>query len=253
VKVPKKSKASEETAAEVQMRLAVAIKERRVRMGVTQEELAWRADMHRTYLADIERGSRNVTLRSIANLARALQLPVGTLLGHYDGALVGPPLMGEVLLVEDSRADADRVLRTFKQARFSNPLKWVTTGREALDYLSCKGRYAGRHPVVPQLVLLDLDLPDGAGPMVLRSIKARAETRAIPVVVMTRACDNRRVAEYGRLGAADCLPTPLDFSNFSQVTPKLNLHWALVSPSHRPAQRSRSPAPSRVRARSRAT
>jgi CheY-like chemotaxis protein/DNA-binding XRE family transcriptional regulator len=247
VKLPKRDQVREESIADVQTRLGAAIKERRLRLGVTQEELAWRADMHRTYLADIERGSRNVTLRSISSLARALQLPVGTLLGHYDGALVGPPLMGEVLLVQDNSSDADRALRAFKQARFSNPLKWVTTGREALEYLRCEGRYVGRDPVTPQLVLLDLDLPDGSGLAVLRAIKARAETRSIPVIVMTRSCDDRRVAESGRLGAADCLTVPIEFSNFSQVTPKLNLHWALVAPTPRTVQRSRN-TPHRARA-----
>ena len=161
--------------------------------------------------------------------------------------------MGEVLLVQDNSADADRALKAFKEARFSNPLKWVTTGREALDYLRCEGRSAGRDPVVPQLVLLDLDLPEGSGLEVLRAMKAQAETRGIPVVVMTRSCRDRRVAESGRLGAADCLTTPVDFSNFSQVTPKLNLHWALVSPSHRPEHRSRPPQSPRARARSRDT
>ncbi len=44
----------------------------RQRLGISQEELAWRANIHRTYLADIERGRRNLSLSSIARLVSAL-------------------------------------------------------------------------------------------------------------------------------------------------------------------------------------
>lgn len=46
----------------------------RKRLGLTQEELAWRAGMHRTYLADIERGGRNISLSRIVRLVAALEV-----------------------------------------------------------------------------------------------------------------------------------------------------------------------------------
>lgn len=57
----------------------VAVKLRRVKLGLTQEELGLRAGLHRTYITDIERGVRNVSLGSIVRLAGALQVPVSTL------------------------------------------------------------------------------------------------------------------------------------------------------------------------------
>ena len=48
-------------------------------MGISQEALAERADLHRTYIADIERGARNVTLKSVEKLARALQVSAASL------------------------------------------------------------------------------------------------------------------------------------------------------------------------------
>ncbi|HTL69229.1 MAG TPA: helix-turn-helix transcriptional regulator [Lacunisphaera sp.] len=80
VKVPKRQKVRENSSQELQIRLGNTIRSERRRLGVTQEELAWRADLHRTYLADIERGVRNITLKSIANLARALGVSAAHLL-----------------------------------------------------------------------------------------------------------------------------------------------------------------------------
>lgn len=48
-------------------------------MNLSQEALAERADLHRTYVADIERGGRNVSLKNIAKLARALDLSISSL------------------------------------------------------------------------------------------------------------------------------------------------------------------------------
>ena len=58
---------------------AAALRTRRLARGLTQEELAGRAGIHRTYLSDIERGSRNVGLLNIGKIAEALNVPVSRL------------------------------------------------------------------------------------------------------------------------------------------------------------------------------
>jgi len=57
-----------------------AVQERRESLGISQEELAHRAGLHRTYISDIERGSRNLSLRSLIRLAGALETTVSDLL-----------------------------------------------------------------------------------------------------------------------------------------------------------------------------
>ena len=57
-----------------------AIRERRISLGVSQEELGNRADLHRTYISDIEAGRRNLSLRSLFRLALGLGLSVSDLL-----------------------------------------------------------------------------------------------------------------------------------------------------------------------------
>lgn len=68
---------------DVRARFGHAIRQRRRELGFSQEELAGRAGLHRTYLADVERGSRNVGLCNIEKIARALQISLSSLFADY--------------------------------------------------------------------------------------------------------------------------------------------------------------------------
>ena len=52
----------------------------RTQAGLSQEELGYRAQLHRTYISSIERGERNVSVENIFAIAEALQVPPGDLL-----------------------------------------------------------------------------------------------------------------------------------------------------------------------------
>ncbi len=212
----------------------------RYRLGISQETLAERADLHRTYIAGIEGGVRNVTLKSINKLARALQVSCATLLSQTSGQLDPDDATGsdlstgervDILMVEDNRDDVELTLNAFKQARITNPVKIAHDGVEALDFLFCAGPYAQRsREYRPQLVLLDLKLPTLDGIEVLRRIKADERTRAIPVVVLTASQDCCELAECRRLGAETYILKPVDVYGLIGATPRLNLNWALLKP-----------------------
>lgn len=57
-----------------------AVAKRRSELGLSQEELAERAEVHRTYISDVERGTRNLSVLTLDRIANALELPVGVLL-----------------------------------------------------------------------------------------------------------------------------------------------------------------------------
>lgn len=192
--------------------------------------------MHRTYIADIERGARNVTLRSVVNLAKALQVTVGNLFSFVaepaDAALrLGMDAVSTevraVLLVEDSAADAALTARAFKRARISNPLRTVRAAEAALDYLFGTGKYAKHKPAKPQLILLDLNLPQMSGLEFLRRIRGDGRTREIPVVILTVSQNDRMIIECGRLGTENYIVKPVAIENLVRETSKLNLHLTL--------------------------
>ena len=65
--------------ADIRERFGFAVKDRRESLGLTQEEFAERAGIHRTYLSDIERGTRNVSLINFERVATALSLRISEL------------------------------------------------------------------------------------------------------------------------------------------------------------------------------
>jgi transcriptional regulator with XRE-family HTH domain len=71
-------------------RFGVVVKTHRQRLGISQEELAWRAEMHRTYLADIERGKRNISLCSIVRLVNALGVTLAEFFFNFEEFFQSP-------------------------------------------------------------------------------------------------------------------------------------------------------------------
>jgi len=202
----------------------------RLRLEISQEELAWRANLHRTYIADIERGARNLTLRSVVNLAKALEVTVAGLLGAAADPAGPAPTPGrrpaaaeEILLVEDNLADAALAERAFKRARIRNGLRIVRSGEEAWNCILGLGRFAKQGPFRPALILLDLNLPRMSGLDFLRRIRSDAQLRDLAVVVLTVSRSDQMIIECGRLGAANYIVKPVGVEGLVGVTPKLNL------------------------------
>jgi transcriptional regulator with XRE-family HTH domain len=65
---------------DVTVRFGQAVKKLRMELGLSQEVLAEKASLHRTYIADIERGKRNISLRNIEKIAGALSLKMADLM-----------------------------------------------------------------------------------------------------------------------------------------------------------------------------
>ncbi len=69
--------------ADIKERFGHAVRKRRQELGISQEELADRAELHRTYIGDIERGARNLSLENIEKLAKALEVSISVLFADY--------------------------------------------------------------------------------------------------------------------------------------------------------------------------
>jgi CheY-like chemotaxis protein len=216
--------------ADLRALLGATIKSDRSALGISQEELAYRAGLHRTYISDLERGARNPSIQSIEKIASALQISVSMLFEQAGSGSQAKELV-EILLVEDNPRDVELTLRGFEKGKITNPVHVVRDGVEALDFLFATGPYTQRRDArSPQIILLDLNLPKKSGIEVLQRIKANETTRAIPVIVLTASSRDRDVAECRRLGAVAYIVKPVGFQNFSEVTARLSLAWTLVKP-----------------------
>ena len=125
----------------------------------------------------------------------------------------------EILLVEDSAEDAEMTLRALRKKHLANHVHWARDGEEALAVLL--------NSRAPKLVMLDLKMPKVDGIEVLRQLKARPETRAIPVVVMTSSNEERDVLEAYRLGVNSYIVKPVAFESFRDTVSKIGLYWLL--------------------------
>jgi two-component system response regulator len=142
-----------------------------------------------------------------------------------------------ILLVEDNPDDEALTLRALKKSGIANEVDVVRDGPEALDYLFRTGPYAGRDPAaLPNIVLLDLNLPKIGGIDVLRRIRGDAHTRLLPVVILTSSREDRDVIESYELGANSYIVKPVDFVQFAEAVRQLGLYWLVVNQS--PLRRS---------------
>jgi CheY-like chemotaxis protein/DNA-binding XRE family transcriptional regulator len=210
--------------------------------GLSQEQLAERVESSRTQISDIERGERDVSLQVINKLARALDVAVAALFpleaqNKIPGTEPGSVFewnMVSILLVEDSVDDIDLTTHAFQQAHFINLVHVARDGAEALDYLFCRGKHSGRRAQdVPDVILLDLNLPKVNGLEVLEQIKANQRTKLIRVVVLTSSSMFSDMEECKRLGATSYIVKPVNFHSLSKITPHLNLEWALLKKAER--------------------
>ncbi len=116
----------------------------------------------------------------------------------------------EILLVEDYEPDAQYLGYLLRRSHVTNPLKLVSDGHEALDFLLCQGAYRDRNPAqMPKVVLLDIRLPKVDGVGVLRQIKQDTRTRSIPVIVLTGSKFEEDLEQARQAGADGFLTKPI--------------------------------------------
>jgi CheY-like chemotaxis protein len=129
----------------------------------------------------------------------------------------------EILLVEDNPGDARLTLEAFKEGKVLNHLTVMKDGVEALAYLRREGSYSFAR--MPDLILLDLNLPRKSGREVLAEIKADERLRTIPVVVLTTSADEQDVARAYSQHANCYITKPVDLEQFLHVVHSIEDFW----------------------------
>lgn len=136
----------------------------------------------------------------------------------------------EILMVEDTDADAELATLALQERGLADHLVRVKDGAEALEYVFGTGAYAGRNPEDrPKVVLLDLRLPKVSGIEVLRRLKADPRTRAIPVVVLTSSRQDVDLQECYRLGANGYVSKPVQFDEFAGSVAEIGFYWLRIN------------------------
>ena len=118
----------------------------------------------------------------------------------------------EILIVDDNPGDVRLTAEALKDSKVQNRLHTAQDGMEAIAFLRRKGEYADAP--LPDLILLDLNMPRMNGSQLLAKVKEDSELKHIPVVILTGSREIDDIIKANNLGA-DCYVTkPIDLEEF---------------------------------------
>lgn len=138
------------------------------------------------------------------------------------------PRFINLLLVEDDTGDIELTTEALQDSKFCVNLNIVRDGAEAIAYLTHSPPYEAA--TLPDLVLLDLNLPRKNGQEVLQEIRASRDIRHIPVIIFTMSDAQRDIQEAYHVGANCYITKPIDIDGFTQAIQLVEDFWfSLVS------------------------
>jgi CheY-like chemotaxis protein len=138
----------------------------------------------------------------------------------------------QILLVEDNEGDILLTLEAFKEIKAKNNIAVVKNGEEAIEFLKKQGQYA--ESVMPNLILLDINMPKLNGIEVLDFIKKDDKLKKIPVVMLTTSSSESDISACYEKSANCFITKPLDFGNFLSVVEAIESFWFKVAQLPKP-------------------
>lgn len=132
----------------------------------------------------------------------------------------------DILLVEDNEGDVHLTQEALKKAKVRNRVHTTVDGVEAMQFLRREGAFTNAPR--PDLVLLDLNLPNMDGREVLEAMKADPALRAIPVVVVTSSAAEQDIVQSYALNANCYVTKPVDLQQFLHVIGSVSDFWLQI-------------------------
>jgi CheY-like chemotaxis protein len=129
----------------------------------------------------------------------------------------------EILMVDDNPADIDLTSEVLAESKGHFHVNAVNDGAEAISYLRRQGKYA--EAPVPDLVVLDLNLPRKDGCEVLSNIKSDPALAKIPVIIFTTSQASSDITRSYKLGANCYLRKPGNLPEFVAVVRSMAEFW----------------------------
>jgi len=132
----------------------------------------------------------------------------------------------DVLLIEDNPGDVRLTREALKEAHIAVNLHVANDGLEAMKMLRQEAPYSGQP--MPDLVLLDLNMPKMDGREVLRLIKTDEKLKHIPVVILTTSGAEKDIAQAYGLHANCYITKPVELDQFMEIVKSIEGFWLTV-------------------------
>lgn len=132
-----------------------------------------------------------------------------------------------ILLVEDDPGDQKLVKKSLDRDKIANELHIANSGEQALEYLQRSKSGCSDTPM-PELILLDLNMPGMGGQEFLKQLKSDDQLDTIPVVILTTSDSDEDVLETFKLHAAGYVKKPCSLSEFKDVMQNISEYWFVI-------------------------
>jgi len=132
-----------------------------------------------------------------------------------------------ILLVEDDAGDQKLIRQSLRNEHIANELKIVDDVQEALMYLQ-RGKLGDSQCPMPDLVLLDLNMPGIEGKTLLKEIKADPDLDTIPVVILTTSDSETDILDSFKLQASGYIRKPITLEEFQRVITDMADYWFVI-------------------------
>lgn len=131
-----------------------------------------------------------------------------------------------ILLVEDNEGDIFLTTEALQESKVINQLSTVRDGWEAMQFLEKKGSYATVR--MPDLVLLDVNLPKMNGHEVLIAIKSNESLKHIPVIMLTTSSSEKDIYQSYKNYVNCYITKPIDAGDFLKVVTSIEHFWISI-------------------------
>lgn len=132
----------------------------------------------------------------------------------------------DILLVEDNPGDVRLTREAMKEARIAVNLNVASDGLEAMSMLRQEAPYDNLP--LPDLILLDLNMPRLDGREVLRLIKSDDRLKHIPVVILTTSAAETDIAQAYGMHANCYITKPVELDEFMEIVKSIEGFWLTV-------------------------
>jgi chemotaxis family two-component system response regulator Rcp1 len=132
-----------------------------------------------------------------------------------------------IMLVEDDPGDQKLIKMSLKDQKIANNPVIANSAEEALNYLE-QNKTPDRRTALPDLILLDLNMPGMGGKEFLRRVKSTPEFEAIPVVILTTSESEKDILDSFKLQAAGYVRKPVNIADFQEVMRTLTDYWFTI-------------------------
>lgn len=126
-----------------------------------------------------------------------------------------------ILLIEDNEGDILLTMEAFEESKINNEITIRRDGKAAIDYFETLKKGES----VPQLVLLDINLPKKCGYEVLSYIKNSVKYRPIPVIILTTSSSEKDILKAYEDHVNCFITKPIEVDDFMQVIAKIEDFW----------------------------